>query len=168
MFTLQYGSWRGKQWKHQLEETESSFVRFWRQCPVSIRFVCACVNKNAKIHHYILFINTVCLHLQQCYVHLCSYVHLWLLSLFIFLTNVSEVNDGQKRRRLVAAGQENCDPKPSPSVRLVELEKKPDTPIVPSVRSRVQQITQRRDDDPTFSVAAGRHLFCPFLSRQSN
>ncbi|XP_051239137.1 anillin isoform X1 [Dicentrarchus labrax] len=57
----------------------------------------------------------------------------------------SEVNDGQKRRRLEAAGQENRSPKPSSSGRLAELDSKPDTPMVPSVRSRVQQLTQRRD-----------------------
>ncbi|KAM9351950.1 anillin, actin binding protein 2 [Symphorus nematophorus] len=57
----------------------------------------------------------------------------------------SEVNDGQKRRRLEAAGQENRSPKLSSSGRLAELETKPDTPMVPSVRSRVQQLTQRRD-----------------------
>ncbi|XP_041852757.1 anillin isoform X3 [Melanotaenia boesemani] len=57
----------------------------------------------------------------------------------------TEVNDGQKRRRLEASGQENRSPKPSSSGRLAELETKPDTPIVPSVRSRVQLLTQRRD-----------------------
>ncbi|KAJ4938524.1 hypothetical protein JOQ06_003137 [Pogonophryne albipinna] len=55
-----------------------------------------------------------------------------------------ECNDGQKRRRLEAAGQENCSPKPS-SGRKAELETKPDTPMVSSVRSRVQQLTQRRE-----------------------
>ncbi|XP_070828829.1 anillin, actin binding protein 2 [Chaetodon trifascialis] len=60
----------------------------------------------------------------------------------------SEVNDGQKRRRLGAAGQENRSPKPSSSLREAELETKPDTPMVPSVRSRVQQLTQRRDGAP--------------------
>ncbi|XP_034389883.1 anillin isoform X9 [Cyclopterus lumpus] len=57
----------------------------------------------------------------------------------------SEGNDGQKRRRLEAAGQENRSPKPSSSRRLAELGTKPDTPMVPSVRSRVQQLTQRRE-----------------------
>ncbi|KAM8750899.1 anillin, actin binding protein 2 isoform 6-T6 [Acanthopagrus schlegelii] len=57
----------------------------------------------------------------------------------------SEVNDGQKRRRLEAAGQENRSPKPSSSGRRAELETKPDTPMVPSVRSRVQELTQRRE-----------------------
>ncbi|XP_030587762.1 anillin, actin binding protein 2 isoform X2 [Archocentrus centrarchus] len=56
-----------------------------------------------------------------------------------------ETNDSQKRRRLEAAGQENRCPEPSSSGRQAELETKPDTPIVPSVRSRVQQLTQRRD-----------------------
>nr|XP_033941432.1 anillin isoform X10 [Pseudochaenichthys georgianus] len=58
--------------------------------------------------------------------------------------DVSECNDGQKRRRLEASGQENCSPKPS-SGRKAELEAKPDTPMVSSVRSRVQQLTQRRE-----------------------
>ncbi|XP_035859222.1 anillin isoform X9 [Sander lucioperca] len=57
----------------------------------------------------------------------------------------SEVNDGQKRRRLEATGQENRSPKPSSSVRRAEVDTKPDTPMVPSVRSRVQQLTQRRE-----------------------
>ncbi|XP_068595054.1 anillin, actin binding protein 2 [Brachionichthys hirsutus] len=55
----------------------------------------------------------------------------------------SETNDVQKRPRLEASG-----PKASSSARLAELEAKPDTPIVPSVRSRVQQLTQRRDGVP--------------------
>ncbi|KAM7414054.1 hypothetical protein PAMA_019055 [Pampus argenteus] len=61
------------------------------------------------------------------------------------LLSPSEVNDGQKRRRLEAAGQENRSPKPSSSRRLAELDLKPDTPMVPSIRSRVQQLTQRRE-----------------------
>ncbi|XP_063336548.1 anillin, actin binding protein 2 [Pelmatolapia mariae] len=56
-----------------------------------------------------------------------------------------ETSDSQKRRRLEAAGQENRCPEASSSGRRAELETKPDTPIVPSVRSRVQQLTQRRD-----------------------
>ncbi|XP_005751257.1 anillin, actin binding protein 2 isoform X6 [Pundamilia nyererei] len=56
-----------------------------------------------------------------------------------------ETNDSQKRRRVEAAGQENHCPEASSSGRRAELETKPDTPIVPSVRSRVQQLTQRRD-----------------------
>ncbi|XP_075931549.1 anillin, actin binding protein 2 isoform X5 [Anarhichas minor] len=67
----------------------------------------------------------------------------------------SEVDDGQKRRRLEAAGQENRSPKASSSGRLAELDTKPDTPMVPSVRSRVQQLTQRREGNPTFTVEAG-------------
>uniref|UniRef100_A0A3Q1B0I6 PH domain-containing protein n=1 Tax=Amphiprion ocellaris TaxID=80972 RepID=A0A3Q1B0I6_AMPOC len=62
--------------------------------------------------------------------------------------SATEANDGQKRRRLEASGQENRSPKPSSSGRLAELEMKPDTPMVPSVRSRVQQLTQRRDGAP--------------------
>lgn len=80
---------------------------------------------------------------------------------FFFLSDVSEVNDGQKRRRLGGAGQENRSPKPSSSLRQAELDTKPDTPMVPSVRSRVQQLTQRRDGNPTFDVEAGMLIFCP-------
>ncbi|KAM7003275.1 anillin, actin binding protein 2 isoform 2-T2 [Tautogolabrus adspersus] len=57
----------------------------------------------------------------------------------------SEESDGQKRRRLEAAGQENRSPKPSFSGRRLELETKPDTPMVPSVRSRVHLLTQRQE-----------------------
>lgn len=70
--------------------------------------------------------------------------------LYIFLFCFAEVKDSQKRRRLEAAGQENRSPKPSSSRRLAELETKPDTPIVPSVRSRVLQLTQRRDGNSAF------------------
>ncbi|XP_045894133.1 anillin isoform X7 [Micropterus dolomieu] len=66
----------------------------------------------------------------------------------------SEVNDGQKRRRVEAAGEENRSPKPSSSGRLAELDTKPDTPMVPSVRSRVQQLSQRREGNPTFAGGA--------------
>lgn len=65
------------------------------------------------------------------------------------------VNDGQKRRRLEAAGQENCSPKPSSSRRLAELDVKPDTPMVPSVRSRVQQLTQRPEGKMGLTVEGG-------------
>ncbi|KAM9808097.1 anillin, actin binding protein 2 [Neosynchiropus ocellatus] len=54
-----------------------------------------------------------------------------------------EVNDAQKRRRLDVAGQENCSPKLSSSGRLAELKIRQDTPIVPSVRSRLEQLTQK-------------------------
>lgn len=87
--------------------------------------------------------------------YICGFVQ------YIFLFNVSEVNDGQKRRRLEAAGQENCIPKSTSSGRLAELETKPDTPIVPSVRSRVQQLTQRRDGNPTLNVEAGVPIYFP-------
>ncbi|AWP07931.1 putative actin-binding protein anillin-like [Scophthalmus maximus] len=60
----------------------------------------------------------------------------------------SGMNDGQKRRRLEAAGQENQSPIPSSSGRLAELGMKPDTPMVPSVWSRVQQLTQIREGAP--------------------
>ncbi len=71
------------------------------------------------------------------------------------------MNDGQKRRRLGAAGQENRSPKPFSSGRLAELETKPDTPMVPSVLSRVQQLTQRQEGNHTFTVEAGMLIFCP-------
>uniref|UniRef100_A0A3P8UKT0 Anillin, actin binding protein 2 n=1 Tax=Cynoglossus semilaevis TaxID=244447 RepID=A0A3P8UKT0_CYNSE len=60
----------------------------------------------------------------------------------------SEINDGQKRRRLEAPGVENQSPKPSNSGRIAELGIKADTPIVPSIFSRVQQLTQRREGAP--------------------
>ncbi|XP_061577218.1 anillin, actin binding protein 2 isoform X3 [Cololabis saira] len=59
--------------------------------------------------------------------------------------SVPAISDAQKRRRLEAAGQENRSPKPTSSERLAVLEIKPDTPIVPSVQSRVHLLTQRRD-----------------------
>ncbi|XP_029378850.1 anillin, actin binding protein 2 isoform X2 [Echeneis naucrates] len=60
----------------------------------------------------------------------------------------SEENDGQKRQCLEAPGLENHSPNPYNSGRLVELGTKPDTPVIPSVRSRVQQLTQRREGAP--------------------
>ncbi|XP_028304568.1 anillin, actin binding protein 2 isoform X5 [Gouania willdenowi] len=57
-----------------------------------------------------------------------------------------EEPDGQKRRRLEATGQENRTPKTTfSSGRLLELQTKPDTPIVPSVHSRVLQLSQSID-----------------------
>lgn len=75
--------------------------------------------------------------------------------MYVILFYISEANDNQKRRRLEAAGQENRSPKPSSSGRFVELETKPDTPIVPSVRSRVQQLSQRRDGNHIFNIKEG-------------
>ncbi|XP_021449829.2 anillin isoform X3 [Oncorhynchus mykiss] len=64
----------------------------------------------------------------------------------------SEVNDVQKRRRLKLLGEENVRPNESSSSRdhlcCAELEVKPDTPALCSVRSRVQQLTQRREGGP--------------------
>ncbi|XP_075899042.1 anillin, actin binding protein 2 isoform X3 [Nelusetta ayraudi] len=77
----------------------------------------------------------------------------------------SEVRDGQKRRRLEAAGQENQSPKSSTSRRLVEQETKPDTPMVPSIRSRVVQLTQRQDGGPPL---AQRCLSDPGADSPSN
>ncbi|XP_043980778.1 anillin isoform X8 [Gambusia affinis] len=57
----------------------------------------------------------------------------------------ADVKDGLKRRRLEAAGQENLTPEASSSGRLAEFQAKPDTPVIPSVRSRVQLLTQRKD-----------------------
>ncbi|MED6248709.1 hypothetical protein ATANTOWER_003890, partial [Ataeniobius toweri] len=55
------------------------------------------------------------------------------------------IKDGLKRRRLEAAGRENQSPGLASSRLLAELQPKPDTPIIPSVRSRVQLLTQRND-----------------------
>ncbi|XP_026107296.1 anillin-like isoform X1 [Carassius auratus] len=60
----------------------------------------------------------------------------------------SELENVLKKRRLAAGGEENLDPKKSPSrtrLRLAELEVKSDTPAITSIRSRVQQLSQRRD-----------------------
>ncbi|XP_059917089.1 anillin, actin binding protein 2 isoform X8 [Gadus macrocephalus] len=62
----------------------------------------------------------------------------------------SERNDGQKRQRLDRAGQENLSPKTS-SGRSTEQALKPDTPAINSVRSRVQQLTQRREGGPVLA-----------------
>ncbi|KAM4619187.1 anillin, actin binding protein 2 [Polymixia lowei] len=63
----------------------------------------------------------------------------------------SKMNDGQKRRRLERAGQENRSPIPSSSGRSAEQELKPDTPAIPSIRSRVHQLTQRREGGPVLA-----------------
>lgn len=60
-----------------------------------------------------------------------------------------ELENVLKKRRL-AAGEENLDPTKSPArtrLRLAELEVKPDTPAIVSIRSRVQQLSQRRDSE---------------------
>ncbi|XP_059362823.1 anillin, actin binding protein 2 isoform X3 [Carassius carassius] len=60
----------------------------------------------------------------------------------------NELENLLKKRRLAAGGEENLDPKKSPArtrLRLAELEVKPDTPAISSIRSRVQQLSQRRD-----------------------
>ncbi|XP_067357815.1 anillin, actin binding protein 2 isoform X2 [Channa argus] len=57
----------------------------------------------------------------------------------------SEGNDGQKRRCLEAPGQENHSPNQPTSADLVEVGTKPDPPIVPSVRPRILQLSQRRE-----------------------
>lgn len=59
----------------------------------------------------------------------------------------SELENVLKKRRL-AVGEENLDPTKSPArtrLRETELEVKPDTPAIASIRSRVQQLSQRRD-----------------------
>ncbi|MEQ2158233.1 hypothetical protein GOODEAATRI_010193 [Goodea atripinnis] len=58
---------------------------------------------------------------------------------------LSGIKDGLKRRRLEAAGRENQSPELASSRLLAEFQPKPDTPIIPSVRSRVQLLTQRND-----------------------
>lgn len=125
MFAAQYGSWWGKQWHHHKhhQETASTPVRLWRQHPLSSRSISTCVNKQIWI--CVLF-------------SLCIFVS-------VFLCNITGVNDGQKRRRLEPTGRENRSPTPSSSGRAQELMIKLDTPIIPSVRSRVQQLTQRRE-----------------------
>ncbi|KAK7151820.1 hypothetical protein R3I94_008234 [Phoxinus phoxinus] len=60
----------------------------------------------------------------------------------------SELENVLKKRRVAAGGDENLDPKRSPArtrLRLTALEVKPDTPAISSIRSRVQQLSQRRD-----------------------
>ncbi|XP_032405246.1 anillin, actin binding protein 2 isoform X4 [Xiphophorus hellerii] len=66
----------------------------------------------------------------------------------------ADVKDGLKRRRLEAAGQENLTPEPSSSGRLTEFQAKPDTPVIPSVRSRVQLLAQRKDGNESPSVTS--------------
>lgn len=133
----QYGSRWGNNWR-QLEETESPSVRLWRQCLLSIRFVYQRIFVRLCDGR---FISQYIPNIHSSILLICD----WRFVSFDSLVYISEVNDGQKRRRLEAAGQENRSPKASTSGRLVELETKADTPIVPSVRSRVQQLTQRRE-----------------------
>uniref|UniRef100_A0A3Q3AYE7 Anillin, actin binding protein 2 n=1 Tax=Kryptolebias marmoratus TaxID=37003 RepID=A0A3Q3AYE7_KRYMA len=86
----------------------------------------------------------LCRNLQECEESdLYEGTVLMFTSTFPFVDSV--IKDGLKRRRLEAAGQENHSPKPSTSGRLAELQTKADTPIIPSVRSRVQLLTQRGD-----------------------
>lgn len=75
------------------------------------------------------------------------------------LSCVLEVKDGQKRRRLEAAGRENHSPKQSSRLQ-AEPVIKPDTPIIPSVRSRVLQLTQRREGNPVFTFEPGLLTLC--------
>ena len=56
-------------------------------------------------------------------------------------------HDGQKRRRLESAGQENRSPTPSVSGRRAELEVKPDTPAITSVRSRLELLSQTHEGE---------------------
>lgn len=65
--------------------------------------------------------------------------------IFCLCCIVYKGNDGQKRRRLESSGRENQSPKPSSSGRVTEQQTKPDTPVVPSVRSRVQLLTRKQD-----------------------
>ena len=60
------------------------------------------------------------------------------------IVSMTERHDGQKRQRLDPAGQENLSPTTF-SGRSTEQAMKPDTPAINSVRSRVQQLTQRRE-----------------------
>lgn len=72
---------------------------------------------------------------------------------------LSEEKDGQKRRRLEVSSRENWSPKPSSSLaRCLELEVKPDTPALPSVRQLIQKregmrpLAQRCLSDPGYQV----------------
>lgn len=143
---LQNGGWRGQLFQRQLKETESTSVRFRGQCLLAIRFVSLQHFKDLRL----------CL-LKNAYTVVLGF-HVPASSFFFFC--FSEVRDGQKRRRLEAAGQENQTPKPSTSRRLVEQETKPDTPMVPSIRSRVLQLTQRQDGNST-----GVLCLCEFLGQ---
>ncbi|XP_038142869.1 anillin isoform X3 [Cyprinodon tularosa] len=71
--------------------------------------------------------------------------------------NILPVADVLKRRRLEAAGEENRSPQPCSSRHLAEFKTKPDTPIIPSVQSRLQLLTQRKDG----ALAARRILSDP-------
>lgn len=74
------------------------------------------------------------------------------VSLCIYI--IIKGNDDRKRQRLELTGRENRSPNPSSSGTITELQPKPDTPIVPSVRSRVQLLTQKQD---------GNHLFLNYI-----
>ncbi|TRY99717.1 hypothetical protein DNTS_016533 [Danionella cerebrum] len=66
----------------------------------------------------------------------------------------NELENLLKKRRLAAGEEQNQDSKKSPArsrLRLIELEVKPDTPAIPSIRSRVEQLSQRREGEGEFS-----------------
>ncbi|KAK5617879.1 hypothetical protein CRENBAI_025328 [Crenichthys baileyi] len=67
------------------------------------------------------------------------------------VVSAAGIKDGLKRRRLEAAGRENQSPELASSGLLAEFQPKPDTPIIPSVRSRVQLLTQRNDAQRSLS-----------------
>ncbi|XP_046889394.1 anillin [Hypomesus transpacificus] len=80
---------------------------------------------------------------------------------------ISEGKDEQKRRRLESSSQENWSPKPSSLGRSLEMEIKPDTPAIPSVRQLIQRregmppLAQRFLSDPgyqlpSFALLTGR------------
>lgn len=124
-----YGSTNLKRQRAPLSDSEENvFLPSGLFCFNSL-LVCTSVNLNCKIFPIIV---------PGCHVS----------GLHNFLFCLSEVRDSQKRRRLEAAGQENQNPKPTCSRRL-EQETKPDTPMVPSIRSRVLQLTQRPDGKST-------------------
>ncbi|XP_062317229.1 anillin, actin binding protein 2 isoform X2 [Osmerus eperlanus] len=73
---------------------------------------------------------------------------------------ISDGKDEQKRRRLESSSQENWSPKPSSLGRSLELEVKPDTPALPSVRQLIQRregmppLAQRFLSDPGYQVTS--------------
>lgn len=99
-------------------------------------------------------LKTMFCHLQVCMCHLANIepvftvIFEFCVSVCVYIINKG--NDGQKRQRLELAGRENRSPKPSSSRPITELQTKPDTPMVPSVRSRVQLLTQKQDGNQLF------------------
>lgn len=153
--TVVTSAWRDRELLCQILKTTSSrqvsflyfantFVKWNESLPwcfsfLQFKYIPLPLKILTKLEHYdYLLMKTVFVGVNICKLHVWS-------SLCIFPLYVSEINDGQKRRRLEAPGVENQSPKPSNSGRIAELGIKADTPIVPSIFSRVQQLTQRRE-----------------------